>query len=747
MTLEYRQSQGTHEGGSIVPIRRPEQESALGLLKVLLVASLVVPTLLFIGFSYITYWNAIDDTRRDLRRVSQIARENAVKVLATEVQVAARVNDLVRGMSTVEVRSSEASLHDTMARIVSSLPDISTVMIIGNDGHPLVSSAVASVPAQSDLSDRDFFSAVHDGYPGTFVSRLQLGAVTERLFFGLSTAWAGPDGARKGVIVVGVLPSVFQDFYAAMIGSDADPRGQILTLVRGDGQMILRYPSIPGSPPRVDVGNPFLESIAVSPDNGTYYNRSVVDAGTPERLFAYERVPGFPLYVVAGRSRDVIIADWARTMASHLVFGVPATLALFLVTLTALRRTRQKEEALALTAAEMRRREVAEAALMQRQRLDAVGEMTGGVAHDFNNLLTIVMGNLEMIERRAGDPRIQRLASNAMVAGKRGAEITRKLLSFSRRQFVSPENVNLNERLLEFKPLLDQAARPCAIDLKLDSDTAVVRLDPGQLETAIVNLVANARDAMISAGMGDYGRISIIITPTVIDEADRPDLSAGAYVRVSVSDTGPGMDPATAARAFEPFFTTKDVGAGTGLGLSQVYGFSRQAGGDARIVTTRGEGTTIELLLPQTEEPAPVRQTAADLVPLRHARDGEVILVVEDEPALLELAVESLRELGYATLSANSAENALELLRSADRIDVLFSDILMPGGMNGLQLSIEARRLRSGLKVLLTSGYAPAMFGQSVPEDVPLITKPYDQNKLASQMRAVLQASPNPHAG
>ena len=226
-----------------------------------------------------------------------------------------------------------------MLHIIHSLPDISGVLVIGEDGHPLVSSTVTSVPAQSDLSSRDFFAAIRDGYPGTFFSEFQQGPVTGRWFFGLSKAWVGPNNERKGVILVGVLPSVFQDFYAAIMGSRDGLSGQVLTLVRSDGQIILRYPPIPGAPPRAEVGNLFLTTIAENPDRGTYYNRSVVDDGAPKRLFAYERVIGFPLYVVAGRSHAVIVAGWARTMAGHLIFGIPATIALFLVTLTAMRRT------------------------------------------------------------------------------------------------------------------------------------------------------------------------------------------------------------------------------------------------------------------------------------------------------------------------------------------------------------------------------------------------------------------------
>jgi CheY-like chemotaxis protein len=216
-----------------------------------------------------------------------------------------------------------------------------------------------------------------------------------------------------------------------------------------------------------------------------------------------------------------------------------------------------------------------------------------------------------------------------------------------------------------------------------------------------------------------------------------PDLPPGHYVRVAVTDTGSGMDAHTAAKAFEPFFTTKEVGKGTGLGLSQVYGFAKQAGGDVRIVSAPGEGTTVELLLPREEEPA-ARPAATAVAPLRDV-SGEVVLVVEDEAAVRDIVVDCLQELGYATIEAASGPAALDMLRSGQRVDVLFSDVVMPGGIDGFRLRTEARRLRPGLRVLLTSGY-PGSFDRTQDADVALLTKPYDRGQLASFLSSVLQA-------
>jgi signal transduction histidine kinase/CheY-like chemotaxis protein len=484
----------------------------------------------------------------------------------------------------------------------------------------------------------------------------------------------------------------------------------------------------------VSLGKNFAETAKNHPYHGKYDGPSVLGAGFPYRVFAYQRVPHYPLYVVAGQSRASIVEGWAWTMASHLVFGIPATLTLFLITLIALRRTQQKESALAQAETEMRRREAAEAGLLQRQRLEAVGQMTGGIAHDFNNLLMVIMGNLERLERRTDDATIRRLASNALLGAKRGTEIIQKLLAFSRTELVRPEIVDTNERLLEFKPLIDEAAGGAFVELVLNAQSPVVRLDQGQFETAILNLVTNARDAM-----ADEGRIAIATSDVANGAADLGDLPQGDCVRITVSDTGPGMDADTVSRAFEPFFTTKEADKGTGLGLSQVYGFAKRAGGIARILTLPGEGTTIELLLPRCGEPAGLEQTEFESSSLHAEHEGQVVLVVEDDPAVRQLTVESLRELGYQTLAVDNARAALDHLGETDRVDLLFSDVVMPGGMNGYQLSVEARKLRPGLKVLLTSGYATAALGGKLPDNVSLLAKPYKQEQLARHLRAVLR--------
>jgi signal transduction histidine kinase/CheY-like chemotaxis protein len=561
--------------------------------------------------------------------------------------------------------------------------------------------------------------------------------VLKRPFFGLAGPWRGPNGQINGVIDIAVSPSFFRDFYAALSEQGGESKaGKVLTLVREDGQILVRYPEFAAQPPKVPHPNPFFDAIAAHPESGSFLGRSIIDRDAPQRLFAYRKVEGYPLYIAAGRSWDAMLAEWYWTMLGRLAVGVPATIALFLITRTALVRTRREHQALARANEEVVRRRLAEDALLRSQRLEAVGQMTGGIAHDNNNLLTIIVGNAELIGKRVVDDAARRLAANIGLAARRGADITQQLLAFSGKQLVRPETVNLNRRLQEFKPLLERAASE-AIEVTLELDPALdpVRLDPGQFEAAILNLVGNARDAM-----PDGGEIVIATDNVSLSAGDAGDLPGGPYVRVVVRDQGTGMTAETAAKAFEPFFTTKDVGKGTGLGLSQVYGFARQAGGSARIATVAGRGTTVTLLLPPSHEWQAAEPTAADIVPLRAAADGEVILVVEDEPSVREMAVENLRGLGYGTLTATDAHTALALLRGPERVDVLFSDIVMPGGVNGMQLAVEAMRLRPGIRVLMTSGYAGGHVRQDLPSGVPLLMKPYDSSELSRQLRAVLNA-------
>ncbi len=375
------------------------------------------------------------------------------------------------------------------------------------------------------------------------------------------------------------------------------------------------------------------------------------------------------------------------------------------------------------------------------QRSETIGQLVGGVAHDFNNLLTVVTGGLDLLLRDpALSPRNQRLVGMSMKAAQRGAQLTQQLLTFARKQVLRPEVLNPNEVVASLESFMSPATgEQVEVVTQLSPVVWPARLDRTQFETALVNLVLNARDAI-----DGVGRIVIATRNVVLADGALADLPAGNYAQVSVADAGCGMTPEACTRAFEPFFTTKEIGKGSGLGLSQVYGFARGAGGTVRIDSRLGEGTTVEIYLPKSTEPA-AQPDPVGIVPIRAAKGHETVLVVEDDPDVLNVAVSGLVELGYDVKTATDAREALAILQSDPSVDVLFSDVVMPGGMNGAQLAREAQRLRGDLKVLLTSGYTASALTREhgLPEQLEVLRKPYRREELASKLRLVIGEEPS----
>ncbi len=378
-----------------------------------------------------------------------------------------------------------------------------------------------------------------------------------------------------------------------------------------------------------------------------------------------------------------------------------------------------------------------EAALRQAQKMEAIGQITGGIAHDFNNLLTVIIGSLEMLKRRAGtDAQIAKPVGYALEAAVRGEQLTKQLLAFSRRQVLHPQTIVVDRLIRDFQGLLGRAVGGgVRVVLELAAEGALIRVDPAQFEAAMLNLAVNARDAMAGAGA-----ITIASRTLKADPASR-DLLPGRYVAVSVADTGEGMSEQTIAQAFEPFFTTKPVGQGSGLGLSQVYGFVKSAGGHVTLNSTKGSGTTVQLFLPLADPERDAKAEGEVAETRSQSGRGEKILIVEDDPAVLDMAAESLRELGYVVEQATDAQAALRTLDGNPGIDLMLSDIMMPGGMNGIELARIVRARMPGIKIILTTGYAASLDVQAPPpEGVEILAKPYRQEELAQCLRTMLDA-------
>jgi signal transduction histidine kinase len=385
-------------------------------------------------------------------------------------------------------------------------------------------------------------------------------------------------------------------------------------------------------------------------------------------------------------------------------------------------------------AAEVAERRQAEQALQAAQKMEAVGQLTGGVAHDFNNLLMVIRGNLQLIAAAIkGDERLERLIDAAEKGVERGEKLTSQLLAFARKQALRPQLCNVNSLLREFDILAGRMLGD-AVELAIELDPAIrtCEIDSTQFTSALLNLVANAGDAMTTRG-----KVIIRTSNVVFDDGALPAAAegkSGAFVVVSVQDNGSGMTPDVVARAAEPFFTTKEVGKGTGLGLSQVYGFAKQSDGFLSIESQPEMGTTVSLYLPRVEGSEVATNTPAEEAPVG---GNETILVVEDDDGVRGVAVEALSSCGYRTREARSGTEALDVLKG-EAIDLILTDAIMPG-MSGAELIVEARRLRPGLKLLLTSGYSVIETPLAdIAANVPLLKKPYDLSELYNMIREVL---------
>ncbi len=383
---------------------------------------------------------------------------------------------------------------------------------------------------------------------------------------------------------------------------------------------------------------------------------------------------------------------------------------------------------------ERRALEQAKEQLYQAQKMETVGQLTGGVAHDFNNLLTAVSGSHALLRQMVSDPRAQRLLDTAERAVARGAKLTQQLLAFSRQHRLQPEKANANELITAFEGLLHHAtAENIEVRLNLDPQLWVSSIDQTQFQSALLNLIVNARDAMEETG----GTVTIETRNCEIDE-DRArslgEIPAGAYVMIAVHDNGAGMPPEIKARAIEPFYTTKQPGKGSGLGLSQVYGFLRQSNGQIEIESALGQGTTVRMLLPKLAD------QDGESEEIGGARRNGTVLITEDDPDVLTVAVETLRALGYEVYSAANASEAMTILRRDTPIDVLFTDIVMPNGMNGIELARKAKQLRPEIRVLLASGYSRP--GDEIESDAKFIPKPYQMPELARQLETMITPPP-----
>ena len=706
---------------------RDRRDAAIRLFKVMLVVSVTVPVAMFSYAAWLTYRSTFAQADERLSTSLDVLSEQAGKIFQSVDLGFASVDTLVGGVSDDEVRASEQVVHGKLKELDDAVSAIDGIWVFDKNAHPLATSRLFPAPGNLDISDREYFQAQVKGDAGSFVGPLVTAKVTGRPIITVSRRGTSGDGKPVRVMVIAVKPEVFTEFYDRL----ARDSTASFSLVKGSGDILARYPAPPEGAMRFAPNSAFINSVTQRPEGGIV---TILSIDGFERRIGYRKLGYHDLYVSDGIPTNTIYLTWLQTISVHLIFGAPATAFLFILVLLTMRRTDAFYQ-------EAERREAAEQALRQSQKMEAVGQLTGGVAHDFNNLLTIIIGNLGIAKRGVVEARAERALANALTGAERAAQLTQRLLAFARRQPLNPRAIDANKLIVSMSDLL---TRTLGENVHLETIGGAglwnVEADASELEASLLNMAVNARDAMPNGG-----KLTIETSNAYLDEnycRHHPGIVPGQYVLISVSDNGTGMSIETADKAFEPFFTTKETGKGTGLGLSQVYGFTKQSGGHVKIYSEPGEGTTIKMYLPRFDGDEAV--VAAPEGKSEHG-NGETILIVEDDEGVRQYAAEILRDLNYLIIEAKDADSAIRLLDADKPFDLLLTDVVLPG-KNGRELATEVERRRPGTKVIFMTGYSRnAIVHQGrLDPGIELIPKPLIEGVLARRIRQVLDAPVKP---
>jgi len=649
----------------------------------------LLPLLAFASVGVYRYQQLRAETEVRIDRALRIATEHALKVLETTDELLGRVQDLSAGPIDRVVRE-EATLHAQLRAMAQNRPQLQGIRVFGPDGLPRVTSSSYPAPAV-DSSDRDYFQWHQQGRGGTYVSKPLEGRTVGQPFFDVSVARRQGDSAFGGVISVELLTDPFLKFHSDLA---ADEPGLAITMLREDGLVFTRWPNLAQAPKRLALNSPVMSRIRDGTVAGTAHGVSSLDGR--ERLLAFRKVGDYPIYLGTGMDTAEIRNRWLGEMGWLAAFGIPPVIALFLAVRFALRRSSDALSAAHRLREESDARARVEEALLQAQKLEALGRLTGGVAHDFNNALMVISNNLALLKIKHPQVAGPYVASmNRAVAS--ATQLTRQLLAFSHRQALVPEHVVLQQRLPGVRDLLGPVLGVrIELSIEVEPGTRPIRVDTAEFELALLNVAINARDALQHSG-----RLVITARNALAEEV--PPLLHGPMVLVEVADNGPGIPREILDRVFEPFFTTKPVGQGTGLGLSQVYGLCQRAGGLAVIESEPGLGTRVRMFFPPDLAPPPRDETVA---PVRERLSLHVLLV-EDNSEVAAALAPMLESMGCRVTLFDRALTARDWLVACKKLpDVVLTDVVMPGDMDGVGLAREVRERWPALHVVVMTGYA-----------------------------------------
>jgi signal transduction histidine kinase len=679
----------------------------------------------------------IADTERQMSRLDMVFAEQTSRVMES-------IDRLVLGAAeTVQSQAPPIEgLADTLRRRIRGGRQLSALVVYDTEGHVRVATDPDMVSIPADLVDSILSRYRQDPRMGLIISP-PFRVAENKWNALLARPMCAPDGTLTGMAVGSINLSYFEDFYRAV---ELSENGAIILHLR-DGTVLARYPHVDKA-----IGTsfgklpPFTEVLAHA-QAGTLLMESPVDGSI--RVTAIRALRAFPLAVMVSVEQGRILVDWRHEAWALIIVALLPGGAVVILLLSLSHRSRQVERLLeeshiARDMAERAKdhlleqiaeRARAEGALRQAQRIEAIGQLTGGVAHDFNNLLMVVLGNVDILQRRAeaeGNPMMAERLLAIRAAAERGATLTRHLLAFARRQPLMPKPIDLNATILGMENLLNSALSARArARFRLPNGLWLAMVDQSQIELVILNLVLNARDAMPDGGVITIETANYRRSDTIAADGPPP----GDYVSITVRDTGTGIAPDILPRVFEPFFTTKPTGVGSGLGLSQVFGTAKQLGGEVHITTEVGLGTAVTVDLPRAFA-VPLRSAGEQPPVARLEGSDATILLVDDDDPVRAVTAAMLQDLGYQVRDVANASDALAILDSDRGIDLLLTDLVM-SGMNGTQLAAAARAGRADLPIVFISGYVDQVSGALGPDD-RLIRKPFGAADLHQSIEAEL---------
>ena len=733
-------------------------------LLILVIAAMLVPAIL-VGLRFVQ--NRTSEINAALTNLAATA-DDIANDLGEKIQGTAQLHyglARARDLDTRDKAACSAFLSD----VRKEYPQFTGILTIDPDGSLFCDSLRTN--RTLDLNDRSYFKEVKN-LQGVVAVEPVFGRLTGLSVLQIAYPVRSEAGALKFVLLASFNLNKFAEFHDKRLLAEkdillVDAKGTVLVAPKGSGWSEPVGGSIAGSE---------LFRFASSPDGEPF--REITNRAGHTQFWGVARSPSIRkvgLTIMVGRSKDGLVATANRRLYEDLAILAVASLlllaGLWILTTVSIGRQVRRLAVMAKSlgrgdlsaripephpggelgglmtllngtaeSLEQQRAAIADLShkLSQSQKMEAMGQLTGGVAHDFNNLLTVILGNSEhLADRLAGNKELHRIAGDIATAAERGSDLTRSLLAFARKQPLRPREIDIAEQVIGMEHLLRRTlGEHIECRFTFGPDLWLVSVDPGQLTTALLNLVLNARDAM-----PEGGKLTVEVHNRSLGESDldvNGEPRRGDYVMVAVTDTGSGMTTEVAGRAFEPFFTTKEVGKGTGLGLSMVYGFAQQSGGLVQMQSEPGQGSVVRLFFPRLATPP-----SEDPLPKEHAvtpAGHESVLLVEDDDMVRAYVENELRTLGYRVITASNGPAALELLRRPGDIQLLFTDVVMPGGMFGPELARQATALRPDLKVLFTSGYSQDPVKTPDGINARILTKPFRRQDLAAMLRSALSS-------